>query len=114
MVLAAACMRAARSGAYGNACECARQHIRSEGEVWRQCFIAGAIVSGRSPVVYGARQSFAHSCSSSIGTAGRSWVAMRRPVAGAAESSFAIDDSLVNGSLLSAQGWPARSSTALE
>jgi hypothetical protein len=36
---------AATSETYGDARECARQHIRGEGEVWRQCFIAGTQVS---------------------------------------------------------------------
>jgi hypothetical protein len=39
-VLAASYIRAARSEAYGNACERARKHVRSEGEVGREGFIA--------------------------------------------------------------------------
>lgn len=46
---------AATSGTYGDARECARKHIRGEGEVWRQCFIAGTKVSGGC-FAYGAVQ----------------------------------------------------------
>lgn len=37
-----------------------------------------------------------YSCSSSIGTTGRSWAAMRRPLADVADSRFAIDGVLIS------------------
>ena len=47
------CTWAATSEAHGDACERACEHVRGEGKVWRQCFIAVAKVSARRPVVLG-------------------------------------------------------------
>lgn len=51
MVSAVACSCAAWAEAYGDARERARKHVRGEGEVWRQGFIAGAVVSNPSSMV---------------------------------------------------------------
>jgi hypothetical protein len=49
-----------------------------------------------------------YSCSSSMGTPGRSWVAMRRPVAGTADSRVAIEDVVIWRGSRRARGGAAR------